>query len=113
MVGKLYCPDRGDLIWLQFTPQTGREQAGLRPAIVLSPYIYNNKTRLAIACPITSQSKGYPFEVSLPAGLAVSGVILTDHIRNVDWLQRQARFIDKAPLIVLNNILERVMTLIS
>ncbi len=82
-------PRRGDLVWLDFTPQAGHEQAGRRPAIILSPESYNRKTGLAVACPITSQAKGYPFEVPLPAGLPVSGVVLSDHVRSIDWRARR------------------------
>ena len=83
-------PGRGDLIWVNFTPQAGHEQAGRRPALVLSPAAYNRKTGLAIACPVTSHAKGYPFEVVLPDGLPVSGVVLADHVRNIDWQARHA-----------------------
>lgn len=108
-----YCPDRGDLIWLQFTPQAGREQAGRRPALVLSPKIYNNKTQLCVACPISSKPKGYPFEVQLPDGLTIEGVVLADHVRNVDWLQREALFIAKAPVGVVNHVVARIQALID
>jgi len=77
-------PDAGDLIWLTFNPQVGREQAGRRPALVLSPESYNRKSGLAIVCPITSRLKGYPFEVPLPSGLPVTGAVLSDHIKSLD-----------------------------
>lgn len=83
-------PRRGDLVWLDFTPQAGHEQAGRRPALILSPESYNRKTGLALACPITTQAKGYPFEVPLPAGLAIAGVVLSDHVRSIDWRARRA-----------------------
>ncbi|MFQ5953499.1 MAG: endoribonuclease MazF [Kiloniellales bacterium] len=85
-----YAPERGDIIWLTFDPQAGREQAGRRPALVLSPASYNRRAALALVCPITSRRKGYPFEVSLPAGLAVSGVVLADHLKSIDWTARRA-----------------------
>jgi mRNA interferase MazF len=85
MTGAGYVPDRGDVIWIQFTPQAGREQAGHRPALVLTPRAYNQKVGLAVCCPIRSQVKGYPFEVTLPPGLPASGVILSDHVKNLDW----------------------------
>ena len=88
-----YVPDRGDVVWLAFTPQAGREQAGRRPAVVLTPARYNGKAGLAICCPITSQVKGYPFEVTLPAGLPVSGVILADQVKSLDWRSRRATLI--------------------
>ena len=85
-------PERGDLVWLTFTPQAGHEQAGRRPALVLSPRTYNRKVGLALVCPITSHVKGYPFEVALPAGLSVQGVVLSDQVRCLDWRARQAEF---------------------
>ena len=92
----LQTPRRGDIVWLDFTPQAGHEQAGRRPALILSPEPYNRKTGLAIACPITNQAKGYPFEVLLPVGLAVTGVVLSDHIRSIDWRARRAERAGKA-----------------
>jgi len=83
-------PDAGDVVWLTFDPQAGREQAGRRPALVLSPRIYNAKSGLALVCPITNQPKGYPFEVSVPSGHGATGVILADHVKSVDWKARRA-----------------------
>ena len=83
-------PDAGDVVWLTFDPQAGREQAGRRPALVLSPRIYNAKSGLALVCPITNQPKGYPFEVSIPSGHGATGVILADHVKSVDWKARRA-----------------------
>ena len=91
-----YVPDRGHLIWLNFNPQLGHEQTGRRPAMVLSPARYNGTTDLAIICPITSRVKGYPFEVRISAR-TVSGVVLADAVRSVDWVQRKAEFIEAAP----------------
>src|SRR5512140_2328494 len=88
-----HSPKRGDLVWLTFDPQAGHEQAGRRPAFVLSPAAYNGKTNLFLACPVTSRVKGYPFEVSLPEGLPVSGVILADQIKSLDWKVRKAEFL--------------------
>ena len=82
------CPDIGDFIWLDFFPQKGKEQDKRRCAIVLSPLAYNVKTSLCVVCPITNQAKGYPFEVQLPDGFPVSGVVLSDHIKNMDWRAR-------------------------
>jgi mRNA interferase MazF len=107
-----FVPDRGDLIWLTFDQQTGREQAGRRPALVLSPKSYNQKTGLAILCPITSQVKGYPFEVLLPAGLVVSGAILADHLKSVDWQVRQAKKAAKVPASLVADVLSRLSALL-
>jgi mRNA interferase MazF len=85
-----YIPERGDLIWVDFDPHAGREQAGRRPALVLSPATYNGKAGLAIVCPITSRAKGYPFEVTLSEKHAINGVILVDHVKSLDWSKRRA-----------------------
>ncbi|OGZ96847.1 MAG: mRNA-degrading endonuclease [Candidatus Sungbacteria bacterium RIFCSPLOWO2_02_FULL_54_10] len=90
----LYIPDRGDIAWISFDPQRGREQAKRRPAVVLSPYRYNQKTGLALVCPITAHAKGYPFEVGVRDG-KISGVVLSDHMRSVDWRARRAVLIQK------------------
>jgi len=90
MAGR-YCPARGEVVWLSFTPQAGHEQAGSRPALTLSPEPYNRKVGLGLFCPITSQVKGYPFEVALPPGLKASGVVLADQAKSLDWRARRAR----------------------
>ncbi|EGJ51767.1 endoribonuclease MazF [Desulfocurvibacter africanus] len=97
-------PDVGELIWINLDPQAGHEQAGKRPALVLSPQSYNAKAGLCLAAPITSQVKGYPFEVALPAGLAISGVILADQLKNLDWRARRATVADQAPPEVLAEV---------
>lgn len=107
-----YVPDRGDLVWLSFDPQAGREQAGRRPALVLSPAAYNGRTRLALVCPITGQVKGYPFEVRLPSGLPVAGVILADHLRSIDWQARRADPIGVAPASVVDEVIDRLSPLL-
>jgi mRNA interferase MazF len=89
VVVREYIPDAGDVVWVDFTPQAGHEQAGRRPAIVLSPRAYNDKAGLAVMCPITSRVKGYPFEVAVRAG-AIAGVILTDQLKSLDWRDRNA-----------------------
>lgn len=94
MVDKNYIPDKGDLVWINFTPQSGHEQVGKRPAIIISPKNYNQKTSLCIACPITSKIKGYPFEVAIN-GKIISGVILVDQIKSLDWKTRDVSFIEK------------------
>lgn len=106
-------PDRGDIVWLVFNPQAGHEQAGRRPAIVLSPASYNGKTNLALLCPITSRSKGYPFEVRLPDGLSVTGVILADQIKSLDWQTRQAEVIGHLPQSVLQEVLQKLALLLQ
>ena len=107
----IYVPDRGDIVWLQFTPQTGQEQAGRRPALTLSPKSYNQKVGLAIFCPITNQVKGYPFEVKLTQN-KTQGVILADQVKSLDWKNRDAEFIDKAPAVIVNEVLDLLKTLI-
>ena len=100
-------------MWLDFNPQSGHEQKGRRPAIVISPQIYNSKTGLALFCPITNQIKGYPFEVILPENLPVSGVIISDQIKSLDWKVRNAEFIAKAPEAVLVETIKKVSALIK
>jgi mRNA interferase MazF len=92
-----YVPDRGDLVWLEFTPQAGSEQRRRRPALVLSPKSYNGKVGLALFCPLTSKVKGYPFEVELPDGYAVSGVVLADQLKGLDWRSRKVNFSSESP----------------
>ena len=106
-------PDRGDIVLLEFHPQRGREQAGRRPAIVLSPRSYNAKVGLAILCPITSHPKGYPFEVALPAGMKTKGVILADHVKSLDWVAHNARRIEKVPAPVLAQVLAKLELLLG
>jgi mRNA interferase MazF len=108
-----YVPNAGDLVWLSFDPQAGREQAGRRPALVLSPAIYNAKAGLALVCPITSQVKGYPFEVTLPEGLRISGVILADHLKSVEWKARRAERIGRVSEDVLAEVLARLSPLLG
>jgi mRNA interferase MazF len=107
-----YVPDHGHAIWLTFDPQAGHEQAGRRPAIVLTPASYNRKTGLLIVCPVTSQVKGYPFEVPLPRGLPVSGVVLADQVKSADWRARQATYIGAVPATVLADIVAKFATLL-
>ena len=110
MAGR-YVPERGDLVWLQFTPQAGHEQAGRRPALVVSPKAYNRKVGLALFCPVTNQLKGYPFEVVLPDGLKVTGAILADRIKSLDWRARKARHIDTLPQRTVDEVLAKIATL--
>src|SRR5438045_2781762 len=90
---KRYIPDTGDLVWFSFSPQAGREQAGRRPAVVLSSRVYNSRVGLCLVCPVSNQAKGYPFEVELPAGLAIGGVVLSDHVKSADWQVRNAEYV--------------------
>jgi mRNA interferase MazF len=108
-----YCPDRGDIIDINFDPQEGREQAGRRPALVLSPRAYNEKARLCVLCPITNQAKGYPFEVSLPSGVATTGVILSDQAKSLSWEGRKAGFREVAPDATLGEVLGKLRALIG
>ena len=107
-----YIPDSGDIVWITFNPQAGHEQAGRRPALVLSPTAYNGKVGLAILCPITNQIKGYPFEVLIPDGLKISGAVLSDQVKSLDWQARQAEFVGKLPSATLNAVLQKLSTLI-
>ena len=113
MVARGYVPDAGDLIWLNFTPQAGHEQAGRRPALVLSPVTYNDKASLAVVCPITSHAKGYPFEVSLPKGLPLGGVILADHLKSLDWRERRAEHAGRVSSSILEETLDRISVLLG
>ena len=110
---KSYFPDRGDIVWLSFNPQSGHEQSGRRPALVISPQGYNEKTDLAIFCPITSQVKDYPFEVKIPDNLEISGVILSDQIKSLDWKTRKAEFICKLSKIALTETLNKINVLLN
>jgi mRNA interferase MazF len=108
-----YIPQRGDAVWITLNPQAGHEQAGRRPAVILSPAAYNGRVGLAILCPITNQIKGYPFEVVLPAGLAVSGAILSDQVKSLDWHARNASFICTLPAAMIAEVLQKLTTLVS
>jgi mRNA interferase MazF len=105
-------PDRGDAVWIDFNPQSEHEQAGRRPALIISPAAYNGKVGLAIMCPITSRRKGYPFEVQIPDGYPVSGVVLADQVKSLDWRARDAEVIQRLPQVVTNEVLAKLATLI-
>ena len=113
MVERESAPSRGDIVWLTFTPQAGHEQGGRRPALVLSPQSYNEKTSLVVFCPITSRVKGYPFEVALPSASPVTGVILADQVKSLDWRARRTRFAARAPSQVMSEVLEKLTVLLS
>ena len=108
-----YVPTRGEAVWISLHPQVGHEQAGRRPAVVLSPAAYNGRVGLAILCPITNQRKGYPFEVVIPAGLRVRGVVLADQVKSLDWRARQAEFICALPAETVTEVLAKLATLLS
>jgi mRNA interferase MazF len=108
-----YIPDRGDLIWLYFQPTLGHEQSGRRPALVLSPSKYNGLTGLAVVCPVTSRTKGYPFEILLPEDAQVVGVVLADHIRNIDWASRGCTYIGRADNQIFQDVLDRLFALLE
>ena len=106
-----YIPERGDVVWIQMNPQAGREQAGHRPAFVVSPKAYNGKVGLALLCPVTSKEKGYPFEVEA-RGVEVQGVILADQVKSLDWRARGARFAERLAPEVTAEVLGRIEALI-
>lgn len=112
MVAKKYIPDRGDIVWLDLDPTKGHEQKGVRPALVVSPKIYNAKTGLALVCPVTAQSKNYSFEVSLHF-CATVGVVLADHIRSVDWQGRRARYVETVSESIVDEVEQKLLALIS
>jgi len=107
-----YFPERGDIVWLQFDPQVGHEQAGRGPALVVSPQSYNSKVGLALLCPITAKIKGYPFEVEIPVGMQVTGAILADQVKSLDWRVREAQFVCKAPVGVVAEVQAKMQVLI-
>ena len=107
-----YIPDRGDIIWINLNPQAGHEQAGRRPVLVISPIAYNCKVGMAIMCPITNQIKSYPFEVEIPDGLKITGVILSDQVKCLDWKARRVEFMCKLPLNITLEVLKKLNTLI-
>lgn len=109
---KSYIPTPGDIVWLEFTPQAGHEQAGRRPAMVLSKKAYNQKTGLGIFCPITSKIKGYPFEVAV-IGKKISGVVLSDQVKSLDWKARKVKFIEKVNASVLKEVISKITVIIE
>jgi mRNA interferase MazF len=113
VVTSTYVPDSGDLVWLTFDPQAGHEQARRRPALVLSPRIYNQRSGLALVCPVTNQAKRYPFEVTVPHGHVVTGVILADQVKSADWKARRAEKLGRCPADRLNEVLAKLAPLLG
>ncbi len=113
MVTREYVPDAGDLILLDLTPQTGLELAERGRAVVLSPRSYNEKTGLAVVCPVTSLVNGYPFEVSLPPGSRIRGAILSDHLKTLYWRERQVENAGIIPRSILEQVRVRVAVLLQ
>ena len=110
MAGR-YIPEAGDIVWLRFSPQSGHEQAGHRPALVISPAAYNGKTSLMICCPMTTQLQGYPFEVVLAGGRP--SAVLADQVKSMDWMERKARFRGKARPAELASVRAKIVALVS
>ena len=108
---KSYVPDAGDIVWLEFDPQAGREQAGHRPALVLSPAAYNDKVSLALCCPLSTKVKGYPFEVEVETGKTTS-VVLSDQVKSLDWRERKAKFKSKISNTQLKHVRENIKALL-
>lgn len=109
----MYVPDRGDVVWITLRPQAGHEQIGRRPAMVVSPRAYNGKVGLALFCPITSQVKGYPFEVALPPGLSVNGVVLADQVKSLDWRARKAEIACRLPADAISEVVGKLSALLE
>lgn len=107
-----YIPDRGDFVWISLSPTSGHEQAGRRPALVISPKSYNRKTGLCVLCPAKRQAKGYPFEVAIVSGDGSSGVVLADHVRNVHWKVRNIQFIHHVSDSELSEVVARIEALL-
>jgi mRNA interferase MazF len=112
-LARAYVPDRGDVVWIALSPQAGHEQAGRRPAVVVSPRSYNAKVGLGLFCPITSRARGYPFEVALPADLAVGGVVLADQVKSLDWRARRAEFAARLPEDTSAEVVGKLATLLE
>jgi mRNA interferase MazF len=108
-----YCPNAGDLVWIDLNPTLGHEQSGHRPAIVLTPRQYNVRSGLCIICPITSRARGYPFEVAIPDGHGISGIILVDQVRSVSWEKRYVKRAGVAPVQLLDDVRERLAALLQ
>jgi len=108
-----YIPERGDVAWISLDPQAGHEQAGLRPVLVLSPADYNGKVGFMLCCPITTQVKGYPFEVMIQSNPKVSGVVLADQVKSLDWKARRAKKKGRISETELSEVLQKLRTLVD
>jgi mRNA interferase MazF len=108
-----YVPERADVVWLTFDPQAGHEQAGRARAVVISPRAYNEKVGLALLCPLTTLAKRYPFEVAIPEGLPINGVVLSDQLKSLDWRARRAEYICELPRLAMVDILAKIRTLVA
>ena len=113
MVSEAYVPRRGDIVWISFSPHAGHEQAGRRPGLVVSPMAYNERSGLALFCPVTSRSKSYPFEVALPHDSVITGVVLADQMKSLDWQARQADFACRTTIEVVRAVLSRIDALLD
>lgn len=112
-LGERYCPDAGDFIWINLDPTKGHEQRGRRPALVISPLAYNERAGLCLACPLTKQAKGYPFEVPIPPDLGATGVVLADQVRCLSWPERNAELIGHGTDDLLDDVREKLAALIE
>ncbi|TFG45958.1 MAG: mRNA-degrading endonuclease [Gemmatimonadales bacterium] len=106
----MVAPDRGDLVWVTIDPADGGEPVR-RPALVVSPALYNARSGLALMCAVGREAKGYPFEVALPDGLPVEGVVLADHLRSADWNARRAEIAGRVPASVVEDVLAKLKPL--
>lgn len=108
-----YIPGKGDIVWIDFNPQSGHEQAGRRPALVLSPYNYNAKIGLVLVCPITSKVKNFSFETKIPENININGVILSDQIKSFDWKKRNVDYISTIQPNTFNEVIDKLGTLLE
>ena len=113
VIPESWCPSRGDIVWIDFDSARGHEQAGRRPALIVTPESYNRRVGLALVCPVTSMEKGYPFEVRLPGNFPISGVILSDQVKSIDWRERELKYIICLPSHVLKEVLDKIAFLLS